>query len=87
VLRGNGALAGGVKTNNPTYQLTRKSMNRKPLQCNGVATENNRGEWVPPIPLPYYGFKKHCSCGQSFWFEENYNAHYAYKHILFPDKQ
>jgi hypothetical protein len=44
--------------------------------------ENKRGEWVPSIPLPLYGLKKKCSCGASFWKEENYNAHYAYKHAL-----
>ena len=60
---------------------------RKPLQVSGMATQNKRGEWVPPIPLPYYlAFGRvRCSCGEKFWNEEAYNAHYAYKHILFPD--
>lgn len=60
---------------------------RTPLQVKDIATQNKRGEWVPPIPLPYYlGFGRvRCECGQKFWGEEAYNGHYAYKHILFPE--
>lgn len=63
---------------------------RQPLQLNGVGVENNRGEWVPPIYCPYYfGWrlkKCKCICGKKFKNEEDYRAHYAYKHILYPDK-
>jgi len=45
-------------------------------------TQNKKGEWVPAIPLPYYGLRKRCRCGESFWKEENYEAHYALVHIL-----
>ena len=48
-------------------------------------TKNKKGQWVPAIPLPYYGHRKMCMCGRKFWFMENYEAHYALKHILFPD--
>lgn len=50
-----------------------------------VKMENSRGEWVPAIPLPYYGIKKRCTCGQSFWKYDNYLAHYALKHIVLGD--
>ena len=46
-------------------------------------TKNKRGEWVPNIPLPYFGFfKKGCSCGASFYTMDGYAGHYALKHIL-----
>ena len=44
--------------------------------------QNKRGEWYPAIPIPYYGFRKVCSCGKKFWFEKNYEAHYALEHII-----
>lgn len=44
--------------------------------------KNNRGEYVPAIPLPYYGLKKKCECGETFWTEIRYEEHYALKHIL-----
>jgi hypothetical protein len=47
--------------------------------------ENKRGEQVPAIPLPLYGLKKGCSCGASFWFERNYEAHYALTHIVLAE--
>jgi hypothetical protein len=47
--------------------------------------ENRRGEQVPAIPLPLYGLKKGCSCGASFWFERNYEAHYALTHIVLAE--
>ena len=45
-------------------------------------TQNKRGEWVPAIPLPYYGLRKHCTCGRRFWTEQGYRGHYALAHIL-----
>jgi hypothetical protein len=46
---------------------------------------NGRKEWVPAIPLPFYGLKKRCSCGKSFWKYDNYLAHYALHHIVLGD--
>ena len=46
-----------------------------------TTTQNKKGQWVPAIPLPYYGLKKECGCGKSFWKEENYEKHYLYEHI------
>jgi hypothetical protein len=48
---------------------------------------NSRGEWVPAIQEPYYGIvMKTCSCGRRFFTIDGYKGHYAYKHILNPDK-
>ena len=47
-----------------------------------VKTQNIQGEWVPAIPLPYYGLRKKCECGAKFWKEKSYQAHYALEHIL-----
>lgn len=56
---------------------------RKSPAAGAAATmENGRGEWVPAIPLPFYGSKKGCSCGKTFWRQRNYEAHYAYEHIV-----
>lgn len=49
----------------------------------GVAAKNKRGQWVPPVPEPYYRLiKRECACGRKFWTDEGYQGHYAYKHIL-----
>lgn len=45
-------------------------------------TTNKRGDWVPSIPVPFYGRRKHCRCGRRFWTEQRYREHYAYAHIL-----
>jgi hypothetical protein len=47
-----------------------------------VTTQNDRGEWVPAIPLPLYGLRKHCTCGRRFWTMGGYRGHYALAHIL-----
>jgi len=48
-------------------------------------TQNKLGQWVPAIPLPYYYmFIRQCECGRYFWTDEGYEAHYAYRHILYP---
>lgn len=47
-----------------------------------VKSLNKKGEWYPSIPLPYYGFRKHCHCGEKFWTEKRYEEHYALKHII-----
>jgi hypothetical protein len=51
-----------------------------------VSMRNKRGEYVPAIPLPFYGFRKKCSCGAKFWTTHRYNEHYAYEHILMGNK-
>lgn len=43
---------------------------------------NDRGEWVPAIPLPLYGVRKQCLCGRRFWTMEGYQGHYTLAHIL-----
>jgi hypothetical protein len=48
-----------------------------------TTTRNARGEWVPAIPVPFYGLRKHCcDCKRKFWREVSYRAHYALVHIL-----
>ena len=42
--------------------------------------QNPDGTWSKAIPLPFYGLKKGCSCGKSFWKEENYFKHYRTEH-------
>lgn len=44
--------------------------------------QNKRGEYVPAIPLPFYGVRKKCQCGRKFWTIRNYEEHYAYDHIV-----
>lgn len=45
---------------------------------------NSRGQYVPAIPLPFFGFRKKCHCGAKFWTLNRYREHYALHHILFP---
>jgi hypothetical protein len=47
-----------------------------------TTTQNKRGEWVPAIPLPFYGLRKKCRCGAKFWTEQRYREHYALHHII-----
>lgn len=47
---------------------------------------NTRREWVPAIPLPFYGIRKKCSCGKKFWRQKNYEAHYALVHIVLGEE-
>lgn len=47
-----------------------------------ISSKNKRGEYVPAIPAPYYGLKKICRCGASFWTDKGYEGHYALEHIL-----
>lgn len=47
-----------------------------------VKTKNRDSEWMPSIPLPLYGLRKHCRCGRKFWTAEGYEGHYALAHIL-----
>lgn len=52
------------------------------LQAPGITRQNDVGEWVPDIPLPLYGLRKHCTCGRKFWTAASYRGHYALAHIL-----
>jgi hypothetical protein len=60
-----------------------------------IQVKNERGEWVPGIPEPFYGIRKTCThsddtpshpslhyCGKKFWTYRAYQAHYALEHIL-----
>lgn len=48
-----------------------------------VSTQNDRGEWVPAIPVPFYGLlRRRCECGRKFWTLGGYRGHYAVSHIL-----
>lgn len=51
-----------------------------------TSAQNRRGEWVPSIPLPFFGFRKRCRCGARFWTLIGYRAHYALEHILGMDR-
>lgn len=48
--------------------------------------QNRRGELVPAIPLPLYGFRKQCVCKAKFFKERNYQAHYALVHIVLGEQ-
>jgi hypothetical protein len=50
--------------------------------CLRISTQNRRGEWVPAIPLPFYGLRKRCTCGRKFWTAEGYRGHYALHHAM-----
>jgi hypothetical protein len=47
-----------------------------------ILAQNARGEWVPAIPLPFFGVRKRCECGRSFWTMDGYRGHYALRHVL-----
>jgi hypothetical protein len=49
---------------------------------NTVSMQNERGEWVPALPEPFYGLRKRCDCGAKFWTKKAYQAHYALEHIV-----
>lgn len=46
----------------------------------GVWSDNGDGTWSESVPLPFYGIRKRCQCGKSFWKEENYRKHYIKSH-------
>lgn len=60
-----------------------KNLTTTPFLDGSVQAQNNRGEWVPAIPLPMFvGWKHKCSCGLKFRTLEQYQGHYALVHIL-----
>jgi len=71
----------GIPERVRSYGGIKKDDTKKEHQ-ESVRTQNKYGEFVPAIPLPYYGFKKQCSCGKSFWTEKHYREHFALEHIL-----
>jgi hypothetical protein len=67
------------------YKRTMLMLTGAPLDTSksaDVQTLNDRGEWVPGIPLPFYGLRKRCECGRKFWTAEGYRGHYALAHTL-----
>jgi hypothetical protein len=52
-----------------------------------TTAQNARGEWVPSIPLPLFGLRKHCSCGRKFWTLDGYRGHFALDHVLYPQPE
>lgn len=61
-------------------------MEKTAARFNTTQTQNDRGEWVPAIPLPLFvGWrlrKSRCSCGQTFRNQHRYREHFALAHIL-----
>ncbi len=49
-------------------------------------TQNKAGEWVPSIPLPFFGWPHwyRCQCRRWFWTMDGYRGHYGLAHILDP---
>jgi len=48
-----------------------------------VKALNERGQWVPSIPLPLYILLRcRCECGRAFWTAAGYRGHYALTHVL-----
>jgi hypothetical protein len=64
------------------FQRTMLMLTGKPLDTTAVQAQNSRGEWVPAIPLPFFGMRKRCECGRKFWTLDGYRGHYALVHIL-----
>jgi hypothetical protein len=59
----------------------------KPLDKTVMQAKNAAGQWVPSIPLPFYGLRKRCECGRRFWTLAGYRGHYALAHVLYPDPE
>ena len=74
-----------VHTSCISYRAAKRIASDNP-GISSTMTTNLRGEWVPSIPEPYYGFWKHCvfnRCEEVFWTKRGYQGHYALCHILF----
>ena len=52
------------------------------MEVTANQVQNEHGQWVPDIPLPFYGLRKRCGCGRKFWTMDGYQGHYALRHIL-----
>jgi hypothetical protein len=47
-------------------------------------TQNDRGQWVPAIPMPFVTTwnKYRCTCRKKpFWTLEEYKQHWVYEHV------
>jgi hypothetical protein len=64
------------------YLRTAEMLTGKLLDRSSAQTRNSAGAWVPSIPLPLYGLRKHCGCGRKFWTADAYRGHYALCHVL-----
>jgi hypothetical protein len=64
------------------WARTTMVLSGEPLDKASVTTRNERGEWVPSVPLPLYGLRKRCECGRRFWTAGGYRGHYALFHVL-----
>lgn len=70
----------------PSAPEEMSEFNRRLGQNSSVETQNAWGQWVPAIPLPYFGtVRVKCACGAKFWNMETYEGHYALRHILLPE--
>lgn len=49
-----------------------------------VSQTNDRGQWVPAIPLPHFlAFGRcECECGKRFASKLRYREHYAIAHVM-----
>lgn len=58
--------------------------NKYPYVDKNTQCQNNMGDWVPAIPLPYYlSFGRvRCDCGEKFWGSKNYRGHFALTHVM-----
>lgn len=54
------------------------------MNDHGTSMQNERGEWVPAIPEPYFlAFGRvRCDCGETRWSKRSYREHYALAHVL-----
>lgn len=43
-------------------------------------SQNDDGTWSEAIPMPMYGLRKSCSCGEKFWSMRSYENHYRSNH-------
>lgn len=58
--------------------------NEPPTWNSGAQVQNENGDWVEAVPLPFYlgNNRCRCKCGRRFPDEETYRGHYALAHIL-----
>lgn len=66
----------------PAYQEL--LMEKTTARLRTTLTQNDRGEWVPAIPLPMFlGFGRvQCDCGKRVFGRRRYREHFALSHVL-----